>query len=772
MKKILAYFLLAVFCLILGFLAFIGGYFYHSRPKLKGKITVNGLTNQVKIIIDSWGVPHIYAQNEKDLFFACGYIQASERMWQMELIRRAGLGQLSEIFGRRTLEEDKIMRNLGLKEAALRDFEKLTPQMKDLLLAYCHGVNFWLNSRRLNWPPEFLLLRYRPRSWTAIDSLIVKEMMAYLLCTDFQSEIIRARLLKKLGAERASQILEEGLKIPQDVRDISYSEAEGLAAAGHGASNNWVLAGKRSESGKPLLANDPHLPISLPPIWYELHLHCPTMNVIGVSLPGIPLVIIGHNKYIAWGITSSTVDVQDLYLEKLDRSQDMYLDSDSWKPLHKREEIIKVKGQQKPERMEIVWTSRGPIISPVIIKSEQPVSLRWTIYEGGRSFEAFYLLNKAQNWPQFLQGLKLFEAPSQNFVYADKRGNIGYYLSGKIPLRPQKAALFPFPGWEKEGNWHGFLKEEDKPTIFNPSEGFIVTANNKIVPDDYPFYLSFDWDVPFRAERIKELLLQRKKHNLQSLKAIQNDVFSKKAELIVPLLRNIGQEKGDLSLALRMIKQWNLKMDQGGAPALYEVFMDFLHAQVFKDELGQDYEKFDTYFRHKKAGLLRILDESSFPWFDNQETEKIETMNDILKLSLDKAYKWLKKKYGPQPNWEWTKLHALRLRHVLGEMPFFWFLNAGSHPLNGDAYTVRATFSISSGYKTTHGPSYRQIVDLSHWENSLWIITSGQSGHFLSPYYKDQLPLWLKGDYRPMLFSNKSIEAKARGVLWLKPLKN
>jgi len=600
MKKFLVYFLLAIFCLILGFLAFIGGYFYHSRPKLKGKITLKGLDNQVKIIIDNWGVPHIYAQNEKDLFFACGYRQAQDRMWQMDLTRRAGLGQLSEIFGRRTLQKDKTMLNLGLKEAALRDYEKLTPPMKDLLLSYCQGVNAWINSRKLNWPPEFLLLRYRPRLWTAIDSLIVKEVMAYLLCTDFQSEIIRASLLNKLGVERAAQILEEGLKIPQEVRNVSYSE--GLAEAGL-----------------------PHLPISLPPIWYEIHLHCPTINVIGVSLPGIPLVIIGHNQSIAWGITSSTADVQDLYLEKLDSSQDMFLASDSWQPLQKREEIIKINGQDKPERMEVRWTSRGPIISPLLVKSKQPISLRWTIYEGGRSFEAFYLLNKAQNWDQFLQGLKLFDAPSQNFVYADIKGNIGYYLSGRIPLRKEEAALFPFPGWEEEGKWQDYLPEEDKPTVFNPSNGFIITANNKIIPNNFPYYISFDWDVSFRAERIKELLLQREKHNPQSLKAIQNDVWSKKGELIIPLLKRLNHSKGDLSQALKMIKQWDLKMDQGGAPALYEVYMDMLHAQVFQDELGEDFKKFDTYFRHKKAGLLRILDKPSSAWFDKKETKKIET---------------------------------------------------------------------------------------------------------------------------------------------------
>lgn len=768
MKKFFAYFLLAFFFLILGFLVFFLVYFYHSAPETKGKVSLKGLKAEVKIIIDNWGLPHIFAQNEKDLFFACGYMQAQERMWQMDLTRRAGFGKLSEIFGKRTLEKDKVMRNLGLKEAAFKDYEKLSFRMKDLLLSYSNGVNSWINSRRFNWPPEFLLLRYRPQSWRPVDSLIVKEVMALLLCTDYQSEVIRAKLVKQLGAQKALEILEEGVKIPSELKDASFSDW--ISTSNFQASNNWVLAGRRTQSGKPFLANDPHLEITLPPIWYEIHLKCPTIDVIGVSLPGVPSVIIGHNQSIAWGVTNSTADVQDLYIEKLNSSQDKYLDKDGWKPLKKKEEIIRIKGEKKPERMEIPWTCRGPIISPLIIKSQQPLSLRWTIYEGGKTLEAFYLLNKAQNWDQFVEALQLLDAPSQNFVYADRKGNIGYYLSGKIPLRKKEAALFPYPGWDELGEWQGFLNEGEKPTLYNPDEGFIITANNKIIPDDFPYYVSLEWDAPFRAERIKELLLQIEKHNIESLKRIQNDVFSKKAELFIPLLRKIDGRQGDLSQALRIFKHWNLEMTEGKAPALYEVFINVLHDEVFRDKLGKNFEKFNTFFRHKEAGLLRILDEPSSSWFDKKRTKAIETRDEIFRISLEKAYKWLEKKYGPPEKWDWMKIHSIHFNHPLGEAPFFWFFNRGSHPLDGDGFTVKASFSLPSGLKTTHGASYRQIIDLSNLENSICVLTSGQSGHFLSPFYDDQIPLWLNGNYHPMLFSLEDIEAEARGILWLKPL--
>jgi penicillin amidase len=766
MKKILKGGLLSILFILLGFLIFLFILMSSSVPGTKGRISLKGLTSEVRITIDAWGVPHIFAQDEKDLFFACGYMHARERMWQMELSRRAGFGRLSEIFGRRALEQDRFMRNIGLKEAARKDFEKLSSRMKELLISYTNGVNSWMSSRGFNWPPEFLLLRCRPYPWSPMDSLVVKESMALLLCADYQSEALRANLVKRLGPQKALQILEEGIvEAPSETEDASF--AEGSALLPSQGSNNWVLAGRRTESGKPLLANDPHLNVTLPPVWYEIHLISPGFNVTGVSLPGIPLIIIGHNESIAWGITNSGADVQDLYLEKIDPSGENYLDKNEWKPLLKKEEIIRIKGEGKQERMEISWTARGPIVSPSLIKSRHPLSLSWTIYEGGLTFESFYLLNKAQNWQEFKAALKLFDAPSQNFVYADRQGNIGYYLSGKIPLRPEAAALFPFPGWKEEGSWTGFLKEEEKPALYNPEQGFIITANNKIVAGDFPHYLSVDWEAPFRAERIKELLLQREKHSVETFKKIQSDVFSKKGELILPYITKTEEAEGKAKEAIRILKGWDLLLSSGKEAALYKAFENFFHEEVFKDDLGDDFQSFDSLFRRKRAGLLRILSDPLSPWFDKKDTPEKETREEMIEVSLERAYEWLEKKYGPPEKWDWLRMNSLYFRHLLGGAPLLRFFNRGPFPMSGDSSTVRV---YSSSRKGSLAASYRQIIDLSDFRNSVCVLSSGESGHFKSRFYDDQIPLWLEGRYHPMLFAPEDIEANSSGILVLKPL--
>jgi len=736
-------------------------------PKIKGNIFLSGLETDVEIIKDSWGVPHIFAQNEKDLFFACGYVHAQERMWQMEITRRAGKGELSEIFGRKTLERDRFIRTLDLKEAAQRDYEKLSSKMKNLILSYSAGVNSWMNSRKLNWPPEFLLLGYRPQPWSPLDSLIVKEVMALLLCVDYQSEILRAKLVKELGAQKALQILEEGIAAPYlEIEDVPLSELP-MQLPFQG-SNNWVLAGSRTESGKPLLANDPHLEISLPPTWYEIHLICPGLNAVGVSIPGVPLVMIGHNKSVAWGITNSRVDVQDLYVEKLNPSRDMYWDNNEWKPLFTKEERINIRGEKEPERIEVSWTERGPVVSSVLSENEKHLSLSWTIYDGGRAMESFYLLNKAQNWQEFVDALKLFDAPSLNFVYADKEGNIGYYLSGKIPIRAEGAALFPYPAWKEEGKWQGYLKEEEKPNFYNPKSGLIVTANNKIIPDNFPYYIGFEWEAPFREERIRELILQLEKHSVETMKVIQNDVFSKKGELFLPYIEEIKIAEGQSKEALDILKSWDLRLSSGKEAALYKIFVDFFHEEVFKDDLGEDYERFDLLFKSKRAGLLRILSDPLSVWFDKKETQAVETREEIIKISLEKAYMWLEKQYGSVDGWDWMKINSFRFQHALGEVPLLRFLNRGPYPLGGDAYTVK--LSSSSSLIKNLGVSYRQIVDLSDFRNSVCVLSSGESGHFLDRFYDNQISLWLEGQYHPMLFDPADIGEKGAGILILKPI--
>ncbi|MFC2160896.1 penicillin acylase family protein [Acidobacteriota bacterium] len=769
MKKILGLTLLSLFVFAVGFIVFLFLHFHLSKPKIGGEAFVSDLNNQVRIVTDEWGVPHIFAEDEEDMFFASGFIHAKERMWQMDLLRRTGLGRLSEILGKSALNQDKFIRNIGLKEGIYKDYLMLSTKMKDLLHAYSSGVNEWIKAQKYRWPPEYILLRCRPEPWIPLDSLAIKQVMALLLCGDYASEAVRESLVQRVGIEKASEVLEEDIMtFPPELKDFSQIGIK--ISPEFKGSNNWVISGDKTESKSPLLANDPHLEINLPPIWFEIHMKSPTMDVMGVSLPGVPFVMIGHNDSIAWGITNSAADVQDLYIEKFNDSEDMYLDVDGWKPLIKREELIKIKGKKNPESIEVLWTNRGPIVSPLIIKSETPLSMQWVIYEGGQTAEAFYGINKAQSWDDFSDAVKLMDAPSQNFVYGDREGNIGYYLSGKIPLRAKESALFPYPAWKEEGRWQGFLAEEDKPIVFNPKEQSIVTANQNISPKDYSFYLSVDWVAPFRADRVKDLLVQRELHNVESFMKIQNDIFNKKAELVLSFFRDFESVSESSRMGFELLENWDLQMGGGAEPALFNVFVEVLSREVFADELGEDYESFHQQYRRKQAGLLRLLSSPESSWWDDKNTAGIETWEDIINRSMRKAYDLLTEMKGTQDNWDWEDMHSLKFQHILGQSPLFRFFNAGTFPVSGDRFTIRASFS--NNYDTTHGASYRQIVDLSDWSNSVCVLTSGQSGHFLSRYYDDQIPLWLEGLYHPMLYRSEDIEASSKGIWILRPIEN
>jgi len=769
MKKIFGLTFLSIFVFVAGFVLFLFLHFHLSKPKIEGDAFVQGLNDQVRIVTDEWGVPHIFAADEEDMFFASGFIHAKERMWQMDLSRRAGVGRLSEILGKAALNQDKSLRNFGLREGILKDYLLLSSKMKTLLNAYSSGVNAWIKAQKYRWPPEYILLRCRPEPWTPIDSLAIKQVMALLLCVDYTSEAVRGNLIQRVGSEKALEILEKDIvSLPPELKNLSHLETH--EAPEFQGSNNWVISGDKTESKSPLLANDPHLEISVPPIWFEIHMKCPTIDVTGVSLPGVPFVMIGHNDSIAWGITNSAADVQDLYVEKLNDSKDMYLDVDGWKPLLRREELIKIKGKKKPERFEVLWTSRGPIVSPQIIESEMFLSMRWVIYEGGQTAEAFYGINKAQSWEDFSDAIKLMDAPSQNFVYGDRKGNIGYYLSGKIPIRAKESALFPYPAWKEEGKWQGFLGEEDKPNVFNPQEQSIVTANQNITPQDFPFYISVDWVAPFRADRVKELLGQRELHNVESFMKIQNDIFNKKAELIFSLFRNFESDNESSRKGFSLLDNWDMRMGEGAEPALFNVFIEVLSREVLSDELGEDYESFNQQNRRKQAGLLRLLSSPESSWWDDKNTPETETWENIIDRSMGIAYDMMTEEMGTQENWNWEDMHSLKFQHILGQVPIFKFFNSGTFPVNGDRFTIRASFS--SDYETTHGASYRQIVDLSDWTNSVCVLSSGQSGHFLSRHYNDQIPLWLEGLYHPMLYRSEDIESNSKGIWILRPIEN
>lgn len=763
--------LVIIFFIILGAFIFIYFTFRLSLPPRKETVHVPGLQSGVTIVWDRWGIPHLKADNEHDLFLATGYIQTRERLWQMDLIRRLAHGRLAEIIGQPGVQFDIRSRALGFSTCIEKDYQKLSGEMKELLAAYAQGVNAYMDSLKWNWPPEFIVLRYRPERWRIEDTLGVKHVLAMGLAADLNSEIQRLNIVKLTG-QRGLEIVEPGIdflpdpEVRLDCLNLSWMDRGPVMG-----SNNWVISGQLTETGMPFLANDPHLSISVPPIWMEISLECPDFMVSGMTVPGVPIVVIGHNQYIAWGVTNSYLDVQDIYVEQVNPENESYLRNGKWKPLNFRQEEVRIRGRKEPQVMKIAWTEEGPIISPFLLNSEIPVSLRWTLYEGDNTVAGLYLINKARNWEEFCQGARLFENPSQNFVYADVAGNIGYYLAGKIPVRKKESAVYPYPGWREDSLWGGCLREEEKPNQFNPPSGFIVTANNKISPDGYDHYLGYDWLSADRKQRIEELITARPRHSVESLIAIQNDVYSRRAERVRMVLSQIRLSNPAAEEARKLIIQWSGQVREGLAPAIFEVFWDRLQELTFGDDFGSYYHQIAGYFRAKEAGLERILDKPDSIWFDLRETPKMETREEIIEKALLDALDYLRHKFGrDQERWDWATLHRLSYTHLLGQKWFLGFFNCGQYPMIGDATTVRASFSNGS-WETSGGASCRLIVDLSDLDKSLAVITSGESGHFLSPHYRDQISLYLNSLYHPWVFSEAAVSRAGKRIERLVPEK-
>ncbi|MGB9836872.1 MAG: penicillin acylase family protein, partial [Candidatus Saccharicenans sp.] len=475
------------------------------------------------------------------------------------------------------------------------------------------------------------------------------------------------------------------------------------------------------------------------------------------------------NENIAWGVTNSYADVQDLFLEKIDDSGHSYLRQGVWKQFAVKKYQLRVRGEKQPFDYLVRWTEEGPVLGEKILKSSQIVSLRWPIYDGDRTVYGLYRINHARNWEEFCQGAGQFDCPSQNFVYADAEGNIGYYLTGKIPRRPKEIGPYPFPGWKDEARWDGFLKEEEKPNQFNPGCGYIITANNNILPADFKQYISYDWLASYRKDRIEELLQAGSAFTVEKMIAIQNDVVSRRAGRVKKILEGLKFKNQRAEEFRKILVQWSGEIKEGLAPAVYEVFMKKLEELTFKDDLGPLYDRAVNYFRAKNAGLDRLLDWPDADWFDLKNTPEKENRDLLMEKALLLATEELEKLFGPdQQKWDWSRMHRLDYRHLLGQKWFLSFFNCGSYPMVGDSSTVRASFG-NGGWKTTGGPSCRLLIDLSDLDASLSVLTSGQSGHFLSSHYRDQIPLYLNNLYHPLSFSEAAVEEVREKTEKLRP---
>ncbi len=790
----------------------------HPLPKKSGTLHLRGLHEAVEVLIDNYGVPHIYAQNEDDLYFAQGYIHAQERLWQMELNRRIGAGRLSEVFGQVAVEIDRFCRRLGMHRAASVAAAGLSPDNRRVLEAYAHGINAFIDLNIHKLPIEFTLLRFKPEPWQITDTIQWSKMMGWYLGGNWETELIRAHLVAKLGIERAAQ-LEAGydphhpLIIPPGVEYQGtnpgllehYAQLKALSGFGTlSGSNNWVVDGTMTTTGKPILCNDPHLGQIVPSIWYECHLVAGDIDVIGASFPGSPDVIIGHNRHIAWGFTNAISDVEDLYIEKFNpHNPRQYEYQNQWEDAQILREEIKVKGRKTPLIEEVYITRHGPILTSMPPLSngpqahpwtenaqaaELPLALRWVGLEQCRIVSAIHKLNRATNWEEFADAMRDWDVPPQNVVYADRDGNIGYIMAGAIPIRAHGQGLLPSPGWTGEYEWTGLIPFEELPQVYNPEQHFIVTANNRVVDDTYPYYITNEWLNGYRAQRIRDLLTGRDKLTLTDMATIQADQYSLHAVEVVPYLLQV-QASTPLEKATQTIVQnWDyvLAPDSIGA-AIYSTFLRKLEYIVFSTLLGDDEMLLGSYLgigtntltpvngyaSRNRPLLIRLLKQRDDTWFTNSAIPNgPRTWNTALTAAFHAAIEELRDRLGNDiSRWRYGAIHTMTYAHALGSINALrLFFNRGPFPVGGDIDTVNtgATQPDKPEIVVTV-PSFRQIVDLANLNNSLSGHAPGQSGHPASKHYADFIPLWLHVQHHPMLFERETIEADSEGTLHLRP---
>jgi len=744
-----------------------GGFFLlrTSLPATAGRITVAGLHGEVTIARDADGVPTITAKDDADLAFALGYVHAQERLFQMELQRRYGAGRLAEILGERALAIDKQMRVLGLHRAAQAAFTKLSPEVQRAIEAYGAGVNAYLATRGTLLPPEFLLLRFSPEPWQPADTLVWGKLMDFQLGGNYRGELLRARLARTVSADDMKFLYPD---YPNDAprtlaelspfyRQLSLDQLYAMlpkAMGPHYASNNWVVDGAHSVSGKPLLANDPHLAFNAPGQWYLARLKTPQHEIVGATAPGAPLVIVGHNEKIAWGFTTMTADIEDLFIEKLDPADpNRYMVGDASVPLRTRQETISVR-DGPPVTVAVRATRHGPVVSDTLAPGTSDdgyvLALQTTFLDDDdRSAQAIWDIDRAGDWSGFREALKNLAGPPQNIVYADTGGTIGFIGAGRIPVRKSGDGWLPVPGWNGQYDWQGYIPFDELPQATNPPSGHFVSANNKIVPDSYPYFISRDWDYPYRVQRIEELLAATPRQSPEASAAIQADTLSIVARQLVPLMTRIVPS-GDMAReAVERLRGWDFRMDADKVePLLFTAWLRAFARSVLFARLG---DAAADYWDLKPEVMQAVL--TTRPdWCANPQKPD-ETCETRLSKALDTALDGLRRAYGDEmARWQWGRAHIAHFPSaVLERVPVLqdWLRVAIPTPGGNDTVN-RGSSDIRSDvnpYEQRFGAGLRIITDLAAPLEARMMIAPGQSGNPLSAHYAELLPRWRAFDW-------------------------
>lgn len=778
------------------------GYYLVTRSfsKTSGTIDVNGLSQEVEINWDEYGVPHIEAHSEHDAFFAVGFVHAQDRLWQMELFRRAGSGRLSEILGDRTLSIDKMFRTLKFWRQAQKLSQALDQQTRAALQAYSDGVNEYIATHKGHFPIEFDMLNFEPEPWTVEHSILLSRLMAWELNYARWVDLLLGELVQQFGADTAKEIFpywpeDAPLIIPKEFKGkkiadnlLPFFEAEGNYRSLFGlrpletGSNAWAVSGAKSTTGKPILANDPHLILMAPARWYELHMTAPGIDVAGMSIAGDPFVILGRNQRIAWGVTNAMMDDEDFYVEQVDSLQHptRYRLNNEWRPIQEEIDTIFVKGAL-PVVLSVYSTHRGPIVNkfePTAQNINALVSMRWVGYEASNEAGAFYRLDKANNWQEFQEALKLFAVPAQNFVYADVDGNIGYILGGWLPIRTTKGPTLPFPGWTTEYDWHGFVPIHQMPRIFNPAEGFVAAANNKIIDDSYPYYISNHWESPWRSIRINEILKEPGKFSMEDNERLQFDLVSTHAREVVPVIRRAFDSTTvtdpDVKTMLEYFKNWNFEMrKEDVSTTLFQATITRMVFNMFHNRMGDRlYGLYDTLASTPLSALSHLLKNPDSEWFDDPRTPIRETRDDMIRKSVSDALRDLHAGIGGElKEWRWGRVHTVTFEHLSGANALLaGFFNVGPFPIGGSHSTVNVgQFFLAHPFKSAVGASMRQIFNLADINDTRTVVPPGQSGQVFSSHYKDQIAMWLAGAYKVRPMERSAVEAACRDVLILEP---
>ncbi len=780
------------------------GIAYHlvtkSFPQTSGSCSVPGLTADIRIYRDTYGVPHIVATSEPDAYFAVGYVHAQDRLWQMELARRAGMGTLSEVLGEPALRIDKMFRTLGLTALTARLAANLDAPTRAALQSYANGVNAYIASHRGAYPVEFDMLGIEPQPWTVEHSLLLSRLMAWELNYSRWVDLLQAELVHRFGSEKAREVFphwpagappiidakEKRLSPAKAFGDLIGADCDfrslfGPAPAGTG-SNAWVVSGAKSTTGKPILANDPHLILMTPGRWYELHVSAPGLDVSGTTLPGIPFVVIGRNDRIAWGVTNAMLDDDDFYVEQVDSIErpTRYLFNGAWRPIEEHVDTIIVKGAL-PVLLTVYRTHRGPIVNrmePTAEFATSLVSMRWVGEELTDEAGAFYGINHAGSWDEFRTALRRYGAPAQNFVYADVDGNIGYTTGGKIPLRPERGPTLPYPGTTDADDWKGFVPFDQNPHVLNPPAGYIATANNQITNEAYPYHLSNHYEPPWRAIRLNEVLEAQPRFSVEDMQQLQNDLFSVQARELIPIFihafDSTGTRTPPVDAVLTYWRNWNFEMTtEDVSTTIFQSTLDHLIDNTFRDEMGDRLlALYDTLAATPLTVITEMVRKGASEWFDDIRTPVVETRDDMIRRSVADAIAELTARCGPDmKEWRWGRLHQVKFSHIFGAQPMLdKVFSLGPYPVGGAHSTVNVgQYFLSQPYASTVGPSTRQIFDLSDQDNTRSVTPPGQSGQAFSAHYADQIPLWLHGLYRSMPMSRRAVEATCGDVLILRP---